>query len=70
VAVNHPDRGSSPLRDAFGIVAERLMQRIVNPCFGNGGSNPLNLRRGHSIIGNAFDLGSKDCRFESCCPEK
>lgn len=45
------------------------MQRIVNPCFGNGGSNPLNLRQGHSIIGNAFDLGSKDCRFKSCCPD-
>lgn len=44
MAVNHPDGGSSPPRDVFiiGIVAEWLMQRIVNPCFGNVGSSPTN----------------------------
>ena len=59
MAVNHPDRGSNPLRDGW-IVAEWLMQRIVNPCFGNGGSSPLNLILECCIIGNAFNLGLKD----------
>lgn len=66
--------GSSPMRGNGNseVVAEWLMQRIVNPCSGNGGSSPLNLKKftGHSIIGNAFDLGLKDYRFKSCCPEK
>lgn len=71
MAVNHPDGGSNPPRDVFGIVAEWLMQRIVNPCFGNVGSSPINPNfLGCSIIGNAFDLGSKDCGFKSCRPDK
>lgn len=57
-------------------MAEWLMQRFVKSCFGVVGSNPINpiirlmlIIQGRSIIGNAFDLGSKDCRFESCRPE-
>ncbi len=33
-------------------------------------SSHLKKFTGHSIIGNAFDLGLKDYRFKSCCPEK
>ncbi len=54
-------------------MAEWLLQRIVNPCFGIGGSSPPNLNKskisGRSIIGNVFDLGSKDCGFESRRPD-
>jgi hypothetical protein len=47
-----------------------LLQRIVNPCYGIVGSNPIDpILFGRSIIGNAFDLGSKDCRFKSCRPD-
>lgn len=57
MAVNHSDGGSIPLRDERDC-GRWLMRRIVNPCFGNVGSSPINLS-GRSIIGNAFDLGSK-----------
>lgn len=53
----------------FGVVVEWLLQRIVNPCFGIVGSSPINPKRGRSIIGNVFDLGSKDCRFKSYRPD-
>lgn len=32
-------------------------------------SSHLKKFKGHSINGNAFDLGLKDYRFKSCCPE-
>lgn len=67
MAVNHPDRGSSPLRGEWDC-GRWLMQRIVNPCFGNGGSSPLNPIQSVAY-GCAFDLGSKDCGFESCHSE-
>lgn len=52
-------------------MAEWLLQRIVNPCFGIVGSNPIDpiIIFGRSIIGNVFDLGSNECGFESHRPE-
>ncbi len=41
-------------------MAELVNAADCNSCFGSGGSSPLNLKvLGRSIIGNAFDLGSK-----------
>lgn len=49
MAVNHSDGGSNPPWDV-GVVAEWLLQRIVNPCSGVVGSNPID-PIGCSIIG-------------------
>ena len=52
------------------VVAEWLMRWIVNPCLCTVGSNPTDhKKKGRSIIGNVFDLGSKDCGFEPHRPD-